>query len=328
MENRELTATFTDEAKQEVNRTLLSMGVLEVSDLARDEPALQKLLVHISEIFSAELPELTGELDQDLMRVSRDVNLSRLFRNRGIMLFYRVLNELSEDNVPLYQYFNDPYTESPFRNRTQFIGWFSKDAHISRDLLFRNIAAIDRALQLGVTLEDAYRYLNKYAHAFRETLKNVLDWDEETGRILEGINPDIAMNIASRVDPENSEHIHDLAQRVKDGKGNPDELLEEMKPLVGKLLDEVTNHSSAKDALDWIKHDILTKPEIRYRWMSEGDYIEVTLIQKGVDENGNEYESGKVSVPLIIDSPSVPTAILQDIIKRLPITNRNTIDLW
>lgn len=330
-ETKDLQVVFTDDAQTEVKRTLLDMGLIDVSSLAKDEPRLHQFLAYIAEIFSTSLPELTGELDQDLMRVSRDINLSRLFRNRGIMLFYRLLNENIE-GVPVYQYFNNPYTDSPFRNRTEFIDWFSKDAHISRDIIFRNIAAIDRSLELDLSIEQAYEYLNKYAHAFRETLKNVLIWDDETRRKLVGIDPDIALNVAEHVDsgdPERLEMIADLAHRAKDGDESAQEvLLDEMKPSIVRLLDEITDQASAKDAMSFVKHDILVKPEITYRWIPEGSYIEITMVNKSIATTGEEFTDKILSVCLLLDyEGELPQEIVDDVIRRLPIVNRNQIDI-
>ena len=327
---KDLQVVFTETSKDEVNRTLNALGVLDVSKLAENSTELQHLLVALSEIFSTELPILTGELDQDLMRVSRDINLSRLFRNRGIMLFYRLLNE-KIDNIPVYQYFNNPYTESPFRGRTEFIDWFSKDAHISRDIIFRNIAAIDRSMEVGLTLDKSYEYLNKYAHAFRETLKNVLQWDEDTRRKLIGIDPDIALNIAQRVDrndPDRLDLIYDLVSESKNGNDDASkELIETMKPSIIKLLDEVTSQDTAKDAMQFVNHDILTKPEIKYRWNTELRCIEINLTRKSIADTGEEYTDSIVSVNLLIDSEDVPEEIVDDLIKRLPISNRIQVDI-
>lgn len=323
----EIQAIFNDTAQDEVRRTLLSMGILDVTSLAENEPALQRLLASIAEIFSSDLPKLTGDMDTDLMRVSRDINLSRLFRNRGIILFWQVLNT-HNDGVPIFQYFNHPYEERPFRNMTEFIDWFSRDAHISRDLIFRNIAAIERALSLGLSLDQIYEYLNKYAHAFRETLKNVLIWDEETRRKLVGIDPDIAISIVEHLDPINSDEIVELAKEIKnDPSKDNGNLTEKMKPYIIQLLDEVTSQESAKDAMRFVKHDILERPEITYRWVADGGYIEITLVRTSIAQSGEKFTDGVETVNLLLDAINIPEEILQDLIKRLPIVNRQMVDV-
>lgn len=324
---KDLDIVFHDTALGEVNRTLLDMGLLDVSNIALNDPAIHKLLMSLSEIFSIELPELSGDVEKDLTRVSRDINLSRLFRNRGIMLFYRLVNE-KVDGVPIFQYFNHPYEERPFRNMTEFVDWFSHDAHISRDIIFRNMAAIDRALQVGITLEQSYEYLNKYAHAFRETLKNVLEWDDDTRRKLVGINPDIALSIVNQLDPSNIDMIMPL---IDSAKLNPEKsngkLVDAMKPYIRQLLDEVTSQDTAKDAMKFVKHDILTKPEIKYRWISEGGYIEISLTRTSLADTGEKFTERIDVVNLLIDSPSIPKEVIQDLVTRLPIVNRQAVYL-
>jgi len=324
---KDLAVVFHDTAVEEVNRTLLDMGLLDVSRISGQDPSIMKLLSSLSEIFSVELPELSGDIEKDLTRVSRDINLSRLFRNRGIMLFYRLVNEKVE-GIPIFQYFNHPYEERPFRNMTEFVDWFSHDAHVSRDIIFRNMAAIDRAMQVGISLEESYEYLNKYAHAFRETLKNVLEWDTDTRRKLVGINPDIALSIVNQLDPNNVDTIMPLIEKAKlDPSRSNGNLVETMKPYIRQLLDEVTNQDTAKDAMRFVKHDILTKPEIHYRWIQEGGYIEISLARTSVADTGEKFTESIETVNLLLDSPEIPVEILQDLVTRLPISNRQVVYL-
>ncbi|KKL11849.1 hypothetical protein LCGC14_2541650, partial [marine sediment metagenome] len=199
---KELAISFTDSPQEEI---ALIKREFNLSDAAKElekaimqgdvmsEDAhiqLAELLTTFQEMFSLELPSL-GDTAEDTLRLSsRDINLSRLLRERGLVRLYRLIKERDEENIPLFLAYIDPYSQSPFKTQEDFIGWIAKDAHIPRSTLFMRFATYDKMLGVGFELEPAFHTVITKPYAMREVLNMVGEWDREKNLIA--VEPEIA----------------------------------------------------------------------------------------------------------------------------------------
>lgn len=342
---QQLAVHFTETAEEEINALITDLSLVEAASYLQktkdglpDElkKHLGTMLNTLMDLFSSGLPDVDGDPETALRKVSRDINLSRVLRERGIFRLYRLVNTRTtttfedlgdeEISVPLFMTLINPTTGSPFAKQEEFIGWFCSEAKVARSLVFMRIAAIDRIQELGFSLEESFNLIVAKPFAMREVLNMVAKWGKE-GELI-GVNPDIILQVAERVSPDKVDDIKALADAVKEDPTNQEaqeELRAAAKPVIADLLEEVADHDRAKDALDFVKHNILLKPEIRYTWDPETDTLVVQMIPINVDENGESYEGAIVTIPFVPDSLYIPDEIRDDLVKRLPI--RNKIDL-
>ena len=88
-----------------------------------------------------------------------------------------------------------------------------------------------------------------------------------------------------------------------------------------EFITELAEHPNTKEMLDFVRHDIVGKPEIGYKWRNEA--LIVTLTRKALDETGTEIIVNIEEIPFVPDSPyELPEEIFSDLITRLPIKNR------
>ena len=349
---KELTLRFTETAQEEVDRLSHEMGLIPLVQILNQnmdnippelKESVAKILSVILEMFSTDLPIPSGDPEEALRVVSQEINLGRLLKERGIFRFYMLLEQTSyinpksgeivsgadldqfPDAVPLRmsQTLVNPITGSPFAHDNEFIGWFCSEAHVSRALLFRRIMAYRRMINtLSFSLEESFNILVSKPFAIEETIRMVADWEKDG---LTHIKPEVAVAIAKKVQPGQSEEWEALAERAADDPEAMKLLIENSKPILGDLLREVASHDRATDAMDTVRHDILKMPEISYRWDDEGDYLVVSIVSKEVSETGDEWVREIDHVPFVPDAVTLPPAIKNDLIKRLPIKNRNLL---
>jgi len=333
---KKLAVRFTDDAEQEVNVFLQDLDIPNLLELISSEDTTADtmkqrtalLLKNVVDMFSINLPQVTGtENELDLRKVSRDVNLSKLLRERAVFRFYRLL-QVKNGGTPFYMHVINPDTDVPFAKQEEFVGWVCSHAHVSRGFIFQRIATIDRALSLGFSLDDVFKLVLSKPYAIQETLHEIGKWERGTGRLL-SINPDVVMKIADHLTPGQNDDVQLVVDNAKD---NPDQqeaqdkLTEAAKPIISGLLRQVASHERAKDALDFVKYDILEKPEINYRWNVELGALEVEYIVTTKDENGTNYISQVLSIPFIPDIKELPVEVRDDLVRRLPIKNRLELD--
>jgi hypothetical protein len=346
---RDLTLQFTETAQEEVDRLVMELGLVPLAqtinqnrqDLPEElQKELGQLMGIILDMFSADLPLPNGDPEDTLRIVSREINLGRLLKERGIFRFYNLLDQevyfdpdtgeqvdepKGSVSLSLCQTLNNPITGQPFANDTEFIGWFCEEAHVSRSLLFRRIMAIRRMVKtLGFDIEEAFNIMVSKPYAIEETIRMIADWDKEN---LKNVDPDVLVEIAKKVRPGQAAEYELLAAQAGEDPDSLDFLISQSKPVLADLLREVADHERSKDAMDTVRHDILRIPEISYRWDPDGDFLVVTIITKSIDEDGGEYVKEILHVPFIPDLVAkVPREIKNDLIKRLPIKNRDELD--
>lgn len=327
MEFKQLATNFSSTAIEEVRNIWRDMSLQSiVSTLGEHADQLPEelqahlvnLLQTVGDLFSLDIPDLEANPNLTLRKVSRDVNLSRILKERAIFRLYRLVNERNEEGVLLYQELINPYTGAPYATQEEFIGWICEEAHLNRALIFQRLAAISRILTLGYDLDYAFKALLTHPYAVQETLRMVADWSKG---VLIDVNPEVVLQIARKVSPESVESLEQMNQSEEDD--SREQFIEASKPVFGMLLEEVASHDRSKDALNFVKHDILLQPEINYVWDEELDVLMVEYVRKDVDlETKTEFIAEVVKVPFIPDTNTLPKEIKEDLIRRLPIRGK------
>ncbi len=337
MNPKELAISFTDSPEEEI---ALIKREFNLSDAAKElekaimdgdvmsEDAhiqLAQLLTTFQEMFSLDLPGL-GDTTEDTLRLSsRDINLSRLLRERGLVRIYRLLKEKDENNIPLFLGYLDPYSGSPFKTQEDFIGWIAKDAHIPRSTLFMRFATYDKMLGVGFDLEPAFETVITKPYAMREVLNLVATWDRG-GRITD-VNPQVARNLAKRILSE--EKATPLIEAADYYEENPStvalkELIDLFRPAIKTFIEELAHHDNTKEMMDYVRYDILAKPEITYSWRDEA--LILHIVRKAIADDGTEVVINVEDIPFVPDYPGeIDQEIVDDLLNRLPIKNRRDI---
>jgi hypothetical protein len=181
MENKlinDISISFTDNPEQEVLRLGNELKLSNiVQKLNSPEPLsddvrgdIKDLLWVVTDLFNTTLPILDSSPEETLRKASRDVNLSRLLRERGMARLYllsqskktiEVYDEknelLQEVKVNVFQTLKDPYSGAPFKTQKDFLAWFCKDAKVSRALVFIRFGTYNKlTTSLGYSLEEAF----------------------------------------------------------------------------------------------------------------------------------------------------------------------------
>lgn len=327
---------FTETAKDTADSVIRSLDLLPLMKAVKDEEtpkevkdAISNLLIAISDIFETALPNIEGTTEENLLKISRDLSLSKLLRERGLFRMYRLTTEFV-NNIPIWSYFLNPLIGEPFPSREKFIDWFVAEAHVSRGMLYQRLADIKRLLALGFNLEQAYEVVLTKPYVISSALKMIASWDENND--VADIDPAVvlmtAKKIADRIDPTLLPRITEMSENSITDPEERGRLTQEAIPVLRELMNELADHDRAKDAMKMLKNDILLMPEITYMWEDETPALMVTLILKRLDpETGEEHELPPLVVPFIPDVAVLPEEIRQDIIKRLPIANRKFLDL-
>jgi hypothetical protein len=266
MSLKQLSISFTETAEQEVTQLVHELHLVPIAQSlnSMDTPALvdgvKQLLSVLSDLFSVDLPNIEKDPEDTLRTVSRDINLSRLLRERGLFRLYRLLHQKDENNVPLFMTLANPGTGSPFSRQEEFIGWFCDEAHVARSLVFMRMAAIDRVLTLGFTLERAFSIVVSKPYAIQDTLHKIAEWD---GGEIARVDPDVAILLARKLDPENADRIEAMAEAARTDPEAEELLKEAIKPIMAGLLEEVAAHSRAKEAQKFVQ-DVLLQPVVSW----------------------------------------------------------------
>lgn len=336
---------FTDSAQEEASVLMKEMDFAGVADMLRKGNAIpeeylervQSMFLTVADMFDSGLPSLGDDPMETMRQASRDFNMSRLLKERGLARVYRLLNTGSHlkdavtgeiDIVPMYTLLNNPETNEPFSRREDFIIWFCSSAHISRSLVFPRMSTYDRLLSLGFSLEEAYTIILGKPSAIRKVLLLMGVWQH--GELVD-VAPEIAKRIVEKIAPEKTEQLESVIQRISTAveKGNFSaqeearaDYIQMIKPVMAQAIQEVANHQNTRDAVDFVQHDLVGQPEIKYRWDFERDCLEVEVVRKSIDPRGNEFISDILVIPFIPDVPVVPQELREDLFNRLPLRNR------
>lgn len=337
MEPKNLSITFTDSPEEEVAlirkefnlstlATELEGAILDGTMMSDDAHiGLAELLSTFGEMFSLTLPELGPSTEATLTLSSRDINLSRLLRERGLVRLYRLLKERDEQGVPLFLGYVDPYSESPFQTQEDFIGWIAKDAHIPRSTLFMRFSTYEKMIGLGFLLEEAFQTIITKPYAMREVLVMAATWNRQ-GQITD-VNPEVVKNIARQILPEKeAEKIEALADYYTENPSSValQELVQAYKPVLKEFVEELAEHQNTKQMMDYVRHDVLAKPEITYSWLDEA--LIIHIVRKAIDDSGMEVVIEVEDIPFIPDYPGkLDEIIIDDLLARLPIKNRRAV---
>ena len=354
--SRPINITFYEDPQEEVQHLYHEAGIIgllswlnENDNKGKNLPEelkqdLGRHVAYLADMFSATLPDITGQPPEMVLRfAARDIQISRILKERGLARLYRLCRSYVTLDVPTdelggsqrvkvktYQTLSDPETGEPFTHQEPFLGWFSKASHISRSLIFMRFADLDRLTDtLGMTLEDAYTTLLTKPKVIGDVLRDVADWN---GSQISFINPDVAERLSDVMlsdDPEQAERINELAKVYRETGDFVEmrELIEATVPAISNLITEVALHDSARDARRMFQDSILMLPEISYAWDTAYDGLVIEMITSELDENGQKYETGKKAYLLLPDSiEHLPKEVKDDLIKRLPIRNRDSID--
>lgn len=336
-EPRELQITFTENPQQEIDLVQRELNLSTLTDrmnnvvfgtgqlTEEEETQLAELLATLQEMFSLELPELKEEIEKNLRLSSRDINLSRILRERGIIRFYRLIKETNEDGIPLFMTVINPLEDKPFQRQEEFITWVALDAHMPRSTLFMRFATYDKLRALGFELDDAFRTVITKPYAMRQVLNMLGTWDREKNLI--GVEPEIAAKVAQKVlTREDYQKVQDLADSyVEDpSEENLESLTTAFEPALGEFIRELALHPNTREMMDYVRHDVLGKAEISYSW--HGDSLIVSITRKALDDSGTEFIVGVEEIPFSPDYPfELPEELVFDILERLPIKNRRDV---
>lgn len=333
MKPREININFTDSPKEEVSLirkefNLSSLAetltkIVDTGDALDPEERIQvaMIIANLQEMFSLDLPEVDDSVEKTLRLSSRDINLSRILRERGIIRLYRLLRE-KKDGIPIFQTLINPYDDAPFSRQEDFITWVAREAHMPRSTLFIRFSVYDKMLSIGFSLEEAFKTVITKPYAMQEVLKMLGTWDRQ--KELVAVNPDVANKVARRV--LSLEDARKISTLIEEYEENPSDgvlktIATTFKPALKEFISELAEHPNTKEMMDFVRHDIVGKPEIGYKWRN--DALIVMLTQKSVDETGTEVEVSIEEIPFVPDIPyELPEAIILDLIERLPIKNR------
>lgn len=326
MEIKNISLSFTDSAQDEISKIVQELQLVPLADALHKgknlpeniKGTLEEMFALLVDLFSDQLPLPYQDPEKTLRAVSRDINLSRILRERGVFRMYGLLNQKDEHGLPTYVSLINPIVGHPFATQEEFIGWFCDEAHIARSLLFQRIRLIDRLIELGISLEEAFNLVLQRPYVVDETVAGIGTWNK--GELV-GIEPEIALQLAKKFAPDQLDEITGMI----DSEDQPG-LTGIMKPVIVDLLKEVAAHERTKDALKWVRHDLLLKPEIYYSWDSETGALVVELHQTSIDPiTGDEAIQPPVIIPFIADTTHLPDEIVKDLIRRLPIKNRDSL---
>lgn len=330
MDTQDITLHFSDNAEEEIEALINDTGLLSLAeriDRNKDIPddvrhAVGELVLAVADMFSTIVPDTDANPEQTLKKISRDVKLSQLLRERAYVRLYRLVKErtwitapeMAEPvQVPVFMTLRNPDTGEPFSQQEDFIGWLCDAARISRSSAFGRLKTISRLTWLGYDLQDVFRLMLTKPQVISQTLsslaKDDIGWETQ-----EEINVDVVTRIAEKVLPE-------AIPEIQGGD------VEAIKPVISKLVEEIADHDRSKETQRYIKHDILGKPEIDYYWDEETDSLVVKLTRREINPaTGEESILPPEVIPWVADAARVPKEVRADLIRRLPIKNRPYIE--
>lgn len=335
--------SFAQDVDEELRKLTAEMRIMSILNLlAADNRApteaekadLRHMMLVLADLFSTSLPPIEENPVEMMPLAARDINLSRMLKERGLARLYRLVtlqtqavDDLTNQTIllPLFMTMDNPETGVKFRSQEEFIGWFCQEARVPRSLVFMRIATYNRLLTVGMPLEEAFTVLLKKPYAAREAMNEVGTWRREE---LVDVNPEVAVRLARSMTPEFASQVEELAQAYDTAENEAereeikDEMLEAIKPAIKAMVKEVSGHQSMRDVMDMVRYDLAGRPEIKYWLDIDRGWIKVGYVVKSKDSRGNSYVSQDLVYNLIPEVP-LPKEVLADLSKRLNFTNRD-----
>jgi hypothetical protein len=304
----QLSINFHDSVEEEIRQLQAELRIGQIiEELGQDQPIssntrqeLQALLYFISDIFSPDLPAIHIDPQITLLVANRDMKLALLLRERGLFRLFRLLIQENEQGVPIIKTIISPYTGDVFRSQEEFLEWFRKEAGVPRSLVFERIGTIKKLLNLGLSLEQAYQINIARPHTVTKVLNQIALWADHE---MVDVNNDVARRVVQTTQPDSAEKFLELLSKSEEDLDALDDVIIAYRPAVIKLLEEVAAHRSSGDAMDFVQHDVLKKPEIRYRIDPTTKSLLVDIVLKQIDPEGIEYIAKVETIEYAPQSP-------------------------
>lgn len=313
-------ANITPEYDDAVVQLLRDIGLAADSENQPDkiEHRVLAIVSGLADLFSLQEPTLSDDLDETLRLIARDIHLSNIMRERALYRLYMVVTtvkELDGATVPMwYGTVNDD--GNMITSQEDFIRLFTKKSGIGRASAFRRIRVYNQLATFGISGQDAWLRVLEMPYTIQELMEGIALWNRSE---FVGINMEVARSIAGKVMPDVLDDLNDAIDNT-----DMDTALAVYAPVVRKMLSEMDNYQDAKEALDHIKHDILGTPTVTYKWDSVTESI-VAVTTVPIIENGQIVSESRSEIYVFVDSVDPPPALMADLFKRLPITNRHEL---
>ena len=344
----DIVVSFTENAEEELVRFSKELDLSKLLNLVylqKEIPEdlqylISNLVTTMDDMFSLGLPTLEEDPQQTLVRASRDINLAKILRERGLVRLYLVVKSKAKMEIPVGEFGEMQEVEvktfqtmqdeegNQFTTQEKFLGWFCAAAHVSRALTFQRFAAYDRLKKVGFTLEEAHTLIMTKPSVITRTIDKLVDWGP--GGEVNDINPEVARSLAkTSLAGEEQKELLALVDKVIEYEDPEDiiDMVDKTLPAIRNIIEEVAAHDSARDATFMIDNDILNAPEIKYAWDHQLGGLVIEMIIKGVDENGAEHIADIYKTIMLPDSmEELPREILDDLVRRVPIRSHLGLD--
>ena len=301
---------------------LKDIGVAEELNNTEDtvENRLGAILSALGSMFSLDVPTIGDDPIQILRQIAIDTKLANIAKERSYYRLYLMTRKTQPGPqttvVPLWYGLTDDEGLTLLKQE-DFIRFFTRKAQLGRASTFRRIKVYQRLEELGITGENAWLKVLRMPNVMQDLVKRIAVWERNR---FAGADEKVALAIAERVMPEKYDELETAFNTAKD----PDTIRKTYAPIIQRFVDEVENYEHARDALDHIEHDILGAPTVKYRWVKDEEVIMATVTTPIIMDR--EVVSEKTDeVALFIDSIDPPKALLEDMFKRIPITNRHDL---
>lgn len=350
---------FSESADDEIKKLMAEMKIWAILDgisaggTVTDDvrQGIYNLVSLVSDIFGTDLPAINIDPAISLQTSSRDLRLAHLFRERGLFRLYlltkqevwvdpgtmKIVSNPDDTKglvrLPIFRTLKNPdkdYSEY-FSKQEDFLGWFCREAHVARSLVFLRIDTIRRIISLGASPENAYQIIvTKPSAIYAATSELAGGQDKWKRGELTTIDPQVVEQVIERVvaDPDKRDQLIELSQHIQQNPSDisaTEQLKDAYKPILLQVLSEVAAIDSTMDARDYVKHDLLQKPKITYRLEPDSRSILVDTTLMSIDEKGQEFIS-KIVTTQFVPLNDVPDEVIRDLLSRLPISNRHMLD--
>jgi len=289
-------------------------------EIGTEDARLGAIITSISNLFSLDEPTIGVDPMQELRTIARDTQLGNIIKERALYRLYLLVRGtkigLGGMPVPLWHGIQDDNGE-PLLTQEDFIGWFTSKSGLSRASTFRRIRVYQRLAEFGIQGKEAWLRVLHMPGVTQEILKEVAVWERNA---FIGVDEKVALGVAGKVLPGQKPMLEALfatnqpVEAVKDA----------FAPVIRALLDGIKDYPSAKDALNYIRTDVLGTAYVSYRWIDDEQAIGIR-VHTPVIEDGELVEERHYETVLYLDDANPPKALTDDLFKRLPIVNKHEL---